>query len=142
MKLRALIQNLNNPKYSPDVPDQANFDVEKYLGQWFTYMTNDFINVPRNSECVGATYGAKNDFAITVNNTEVLNIEIRGETYPVPSYAFGQAEIVDPENPTRLMVTFEGVGGCGAQANLCGSVNPDTVETFDTEGSGHSRDLF
>ena len=99
-------------------------------------MTNDFINVPRNSECVGATYGAKNEFAITVNNTEVLNVEIRGETYPIPSYAFGQAEIVDPENPTRLMVTFEEFGGCGAQANLCGSVNPDTVETFDTEGPG------
>ena len=86
--------------------------------------------------------GAKNDFAITVNTTEVLNIEILGETYPVPSWAFGQAEIVDPENPTRLMVNFEEFGVCGPQANFCGSVNPDTVETFDHQGLGNSKDHF
>merc|ERR1712147_485723 len=72
------------------------------------------INVPRNSECVAATYGFKNENAIT-------------------GYAFGQAEIVDPEHPTRLMVTFEEFGGCGAQANLCGSVQPDEAAKFDTE---------
>ena len=133
---------VNNPKYSPHVPDEADFDVGKYLGQWFTYMTNDFINIPRNSECIGTAYGAKNDFAITVNTTEVLNIEILGETFPFPSWAFGQAEIVDPENPTRLRVNFEEFGACGPQAYFCGSVNSDTVKTFDHQGSGNSKDHF
>ena len=135
MKYTALLSivaaQVQRPGPCPKVPDQPDFDVEKYLGVWFTFMTNDFINVPTNSECVAATYGFKNENAITgksdyqsknltflVNNTEVLNVEIRGENYPIPSYAFGQAEIVDPEHPTRLLVSFEEFGGCGAQVRI------------------------
>merc|ERR1712227_1168490 len=80
MKYTALLSlvaaQVQRPGPCPKVPDQPDFDVEKYLGVWFTFMTNDFINVPRNSECVAATYGFKNENAITVNNTEVLNVDI------------------------------------------------------------------
>ena len=31
------------------------------------------------------------------------------------------------------MVTFEEFGGCGPQANLCGSVQPDEAAKFDME---------
>ena len=81
MKYTALLSLVNaqvaRPGPCPDVPDHPDFNVGEYLGVWFTFMTNDFINVPRNSECVAATYGFKNDNAISVNNTEVLNIDIR-----------------------------------------------------------------
>ena len=63
--LSLVAAQVQRPGPCPKVPDQPDFDVEKYLGVWFTFMTNDFINVPTNSECVAATYGFKNDNAIT-----------------------------------------------------------------------------
>ena len=56
------------PGPCPDsIPDQDDFNVEKYLGLWFTFMANDKINIPSNANCVSAEYGARDANSITVS---------------------------------------------------------------------------
>ena len=93
------------PGNCPDIPNQPDFDVTRYIGQWHNYLANDKKNIPDNAECTTATYDVLNDRQITVNNSVALMVERRGETFPILSWAYGEATIVDAEYPTQLWVS-------------------------------------
>ena len=58
------------------IPDQPNFNVEKYLGLWFTYMANDHINIPSNSNCVAANYNERDANSITVTGSVYSGLDV------------------------------------------------------------------
>ena len=50
-------QNLiTYPGKCPDIPNQPDFDVTRYIGVWYDYTSNDERNVPENANCVAAKY--------------------------------------------------------------------------------------
>ena len=94
------------PGKCPEIPNQPNFDVERYMGQWHNYLANDAKNIPDNAECTTATYGILNESQISVNNSVALMVDLRGEEIPILSWAYGEATVVDPEYPTQLWVSI------------------------------------
>ena len=61
------------PGSCPVVPRQPNFEIARYLGEWYNYLTNDEF-LTENKECITATYGLLNDQQISVNNTSKSTI--------------------------------------------------------------------
>ena len=61
------------PGSCPELPLQPNFEIDRYMGQWHNYLTNDGKNIPEDKECTTATYGLLNDRQISVNNTSKDN---------------------------------------------------------------------
>lgn len=57
-----------------NIPDQPNFERERYVGQWYNYISNDLVNVPENADCVGAKYEKLNERQISINNTAALQV--------------------------------------------------------------------
>ena len=99
----ALAGNIR-PGKCPEIPNQADFDVERYMGQWHNYLANDKKNIPDNAECTTATYNILNDRQISVNNSVALMVNIRDQVTPILSWAYGEATIVDEAYPTQLWV--------------------------------------
>ena len=73
------------------------------------------------------------DTLIQVNNTGVYNFEIAGRATQGPSWAFGTAEVLDPEYPTQLYVSFNQFGGCGRYGFVCGGTPPIDSLPFEAE---------
>ena len=86
--------NPPKPGLCPEnIPDQPNFDRERYVGQWYNYIANDIINVPENADCVGAKYEKLNEKQISINNTAVLQVGIRDKEFPILSWAYGSGRV-------------------------------------------------
>ena len=67
--------NTPKPGLCPEgIPDQPNFDRERYVGQWYNYIANDLVNIPENSDCGGAYYEKLNERQISINNTAALQV--------------------------------------------------------------------
>ena len=113
------------PGECPEIPNQPDFDAEAYMGVWFTYLANDWKNVPENADCVAATYDLISDSVIGVNNTSVFNVEGRTQDLQILSWAKGTAEVMDASEPTELYVSFNQFGGCGHYGWICGDTRPD-----------------
>merc|ERR1712106_873741 len=68
--------NAPTPGLCPEgIPDQPNFDRERYVGQWYNYLANDLVNIPENSDCGGAYYEKLNERQISINNTAATQVE-------------------------------------------------------------------
>ena len=57
------------PGQCPELPNQPNFQVDRYTGVWETVTTDDEENIPFGSECVTATYAKIAPNKISVNNS-------------------------------------------------------------------------
>merc|ERR1739838_554107 len=118
--------NPPKPGLCPEnIPDQPNFDRERYVGQWFNYTANDIINVPENADCVGAKYEKLNDRQISINNTAVIQVGIRDREFPILSWAYGSGTQLEEDYPNRIYVHFTEFGGCGYLAFFCGGFVPE-----------------
>jgi len=112
------------PGACPELPNQPDFDNTRFIGQWYNYLDNDWQNVPETAECAGAYYELIDPLLISVNNTGVFNFEVAGRPTSTPSWAYGTAEVLDPEYPTQLYVSFNQFGGCGRYGFVCGGTPP------------------
>ena len=92
------------PGKCPEIPNQPDFDLGRYMGQWHNYLANDKKNIPDNAECTTATYDILNESQISVNNSVALMVDIRGQEIPILSWAYGDATIVNEAYPTQLWV--------------------------------------
>merc|ERR1712213_48082 len=85
------------PPRPPTVPD---FDITKYLGDWYQITGIPAFFQPSGSSCVKATYNAKDDGTVGVLNRA---IKPDGETY---TEICGYADVPDPSKPGELLVHF------------------------------------
>merc|ERR1711892_880202 len=108
-----------------NIPDQPNFERDRYVVQWYNYIANDVVNVPENADCVGAKYEKLNERQISINNTAALQIEIRDKILPIASWAYGTGTQLDADYANRLYVHFDEFGGCGFLAFVCGGFEPE-----------------
>ncbi|KAK3801716.1 hypothetical protein RRG08_033900 [Elysia crispata] len=97
------------PGTCPRVATKQNFELNKYLGLWFSYENFD-VPFQFGSSCVTALYSpASQPGAIRVVNSGVQRIKI-GNEYKITGRdrAVGQAVVVDPKVPGGLKVSFGG----------------------------------
>ena len=121
--------NAPTPGLCPEgIPDQPNFDRERYVGQWYNYLANDLVNIPENSDCGGAYYEKLNERQISINNTAAIQVEFRDKVIPVISWAYGSGTQLDEDYASRIYVHFTEFGGCGFLAFFCGGFEPELDE--------------
>ena len=143
------------PGQCPELPNQSDFQVDRYTGVWETVTTDDEENIPFGSECVTATYAKIAPNKISVNNSTpilpgrvrltfstmystnkspVLYKLVRFGLNPIlgppgiSTWAWGSGLIVDESEPTELYVSFEMVNICTPQG--CQSIDfPNSTVT-------------
>jgi len=92
------------PGLCPEIPNQPNFDAEKYLGIWETHLTNDDKNIPEEQRCTCANYRATGrDDTIQVINTSINDDDI---------FTFVDGTAVVQDMPNQLFVSFTEGGSC------------------------------
>ena len=70
-------QNLiTYPGKCPDIPNQPDFDVTRYIGVWYDYTSNDERNVPENANCVAAKYEILTENSISGTDSRTISIQI------------------------------------------------------------------
>ncbi|GFS18802.1 apolipoprotein D [Elysia marginata] len=101
----------------PQVPTKPDFELNKYLGLWFSYANFDAI-FQFGSSCVRALYSLKSDGKIKVVNSGSFDFRLFGRSvWRVPIRIEGEAFIVDPQTPGGLNVKFGNQPDMGGKAN-------------------------
>lgn len=90
----------------PQVPTKPDFDLNKYLGLWFSYVNFD-APFQWGSTCVKALYKLKSNDKIQVVNSGFNDFRFFGLSFgKTPIRIVGEAFIVDPQKPGGLNVRF------------------------------------
>merc|ERR1719284_1134690 len=105
-KTSGLGKSENLPGLCPELPNQENFQIERYLGQWFSHFTNDDKHIPPEVRCTGQNIRATglDDTVIVVNTS----IDEKKNTF---NFAEGTATQAF-ELPNQLFVQFAETGSC------------------------------
>ncbi|KAK3734964.1 hypothetical protein RRG08_038986 [Elysia crispata] len=92
----------------PKITTKTNFDLNRYLGLWFSYENFD-APFQWGSTCVRALYSIKPNGRIKVINSGYSDVRLFGRSfYRSPIRIEGEAFIVDPAKPGGLNVRFGG----------------------------------
>merc|ERR1712142_637483 len=83
----------------PQPQTKPDFDVTRYLGNWYQVEGTTTFFLPKGTTCVRATYGAKDDGSVSVHN---VCTKVSGELSEVCGYA----KVIDPKVPGKLAVYF------------------------------------
>jgi len=104
----------------PDIPTKPDFDLQQYLGLWFSYENFD-APFQFGASCVSANYSILPDNNIKVLNVGFRDFKIFGRVlHRSLQVAEGRARVVDPNVPGGLQVQFDGqpdMGGGDDEAN-------------------------
>jgi len=90
-------------KGCPTVSGTANFDVSRYVGQWFQLTSLPFFFASSKDTCTWAKYALLSNGNIAVNNTEVKNGQrtgVAGEAAPIVNTS-GELDVEFFKTPSK-----------------------------------------